>query len=88
MLVDESKGTGVLSTSWPKPPEDYDIGYAGGIGPINIERVLKEVQVAGAGRSIWIDMESSLRSMKNGKDIFDLEKCHECIRATCAVFFS
>jgi len=88
MLVDESKGTGVLSTSWPKPPENYDIGYAGGIGPVNIKKVLREVQVAGAGRSIWIDMESSLRSTKNGQDIFDLEKCRECISATCAAFCS
>lgn len=30
MLMDESKGTGVLASSWPKPPAEYDIGYAGG----------------------------------------------------------
>ena len=26
-------------------------------------------------RGIWIDMESSLRSETNGRDVFDLEKC-------------
>jgi phosphoribosylanthranilate isomerase len=83
MLVDESKGTGVLASSWPSPPKEYRIGYAGGIGPHNIERVLQDVLKAGNGHDIWIDMESSLRSMKNGKDVFDLDKCYQCIAATC-----
>lgn len=84
MLVDESKGTGVLASSWPTPPAEYEIGYAGGIGPDNIETVLNDVMLAGNGRDIWIDMESSLRSTKNGKDIFDLDKCYEVIDAVCA----
>ena len=83
MLVDESKGTGVAASSWPSPPSEYDIGYAGGIGPDNIEKVLKDVIQASMGRPIWIDMESSLRSNKNGKDVFDLDKCMEVINATC-----
>lgn len=83
MLVDESKGTGVASTSWPTPPSNYEIGYAGGIGPSNIRQVLTEVQAVAGGRSIWIDMESSLRSIKNGKDVFDLDKCYEVIDAAC-----
>ena len=83
MLVDESKGTGVLASSWPSPPEGYDIGYAGGIGPANIQAVLKDVATAANGRDIWVDMESSLRSNKNGKDVFDLDKCYQCIEAVC-----
>ena len=83
MLVDESKGTGVAASCWPSPPENYQIGYAGGIGPHNINKVLKDVIQAGKGNTIWIDMESSLRSTKDGKDIFDLSKCFEVIKATC-----
>jgi len=83
MLVDESKGTGVLATSWPTPPDEFDIGYAGGIGPSNIRKVVEEVLIVGNGRKIWIDMESSLRSNKNGKDVFDLDKCFQCIEAVC-----
>jgi len=83
MLVDESKGTGVLASSWPTPPDEYEIGYAGGIGPNNIEKVLEDVLTAGNGREIWIDMESSLRSEKNGQDVFDLDKCYEVITAVC-----
>lgn len=83
MLVDESKGTGVLASSWPSPPEGYNIGYAGGIGPANIQTVLKDVTTAAQGRDMWIDMESSLRSTKDGKDVFDLDKCYQCIEAVC-----
>lgn len=83
MLLDESKGTGVLASSWPAPPPEYEIGYAGGIGPDNIKSVLDNVSAAAAGRSVWIDMESRLRSEKNGKDIFDLDKCYQVILAVC-----
>jgi hypothetical protein len=83
MLVDESKGTGVAAESWPSPSPDYEIGYAGGIGPDNIESVLREVVKVAQGRKFWIDMESSLRSTKNGQDVFDLDKCYGVIEATC-----
>jgi hypothetical protein len=83
MLLDESKGTGVLASSWPEPPTEYKIGYAGGIGPDNITSVLGDVSVAAAGREVWIDMESRLRSEKNGKDVFDLDKCYQVIDAVC-----
>ena len=82
-LLDESKGTGVLASSWPNPPTQYEIGYAGGIGPHNISKVLDDILEAGNGREIWIDMESSLRSTKNNKDVFDLDKCYEVIAAVC-----
>jgi phosphoribosylanthranilate isomerase len=87
MLVDESKGTGVTATSWPSPVDDYELGYAGGIGPHNIEKILQDVAEAGQGRAIWIDMESSLRSTKNGKDVFDLDKCYQVVEAACEMGF-
>ena len=90
MLVDESKGTGQApAKSWPSPPSSYpryEIGYAGGIGPHNIQSVLPAVlqAAAGGGRdSVWIDMESSLRSIKDGKDVFDLDKCYTVIDEVC-----
>jgi len=84
MLLDESKGTGVLASSWPQPPENHGIGYAGGIGPSNIKSVLQDVMVASNGKEIWIDMESSLRTIdESGQDIFDLNKCFQCIDAVC-----
>lgn len=87
MLVDESKGTGTLMTTWPSPPQEFDIGYAGGIGPANVAQVLDDVSDAARGREIWVDMESSLRSMKNNKDVFDLDKCYAVIDVVCRAGF-
>ncbi len=65
-------------------------GYAGGIGPSTIDNVLVAVGRAMpddlSATPAWIDMESSLRTLvvKNKEctefaDIFDLNKCMECI---------
>lgn len=89
MLLDESKGTGVLRASkWPVPSSSlYKIGYAGGIGPKNVssvlEDIIKAVDESESVDSFWIDMESSLRSVKNEKDIFDLDKCYDVIDKVC-----
>ena len=85
MLVDESKGTGVLASSWPSPPKEYNIGFAGGIGPKNVKSVLQNLlkSTSEGDRTFWIDMESSLRSNKDGIDIFDLDKCYKCIEIVC-----
>jgi hypothetical protein len=87
MLMDESKGTGKAMSTWPTPPlpADYEIGYAGGIGPETIAHVLVKVieHRAATGRSVWVDMESRLRSIKNDRDVFDLDKCYQVIDAVC-----
>jgi hypothetical protein len=90
MLLDESKGTGVLPKTWPPIPPDttYKIGYAGGIGPSNVSEVLSKIREAVAevgdkDGGFWIDMESSLRSQKDGQDVFDLDKCYTVIMEVC-----
>lgn len=87
MLLDESKGTGVLPNEWPPIPPDtpYKVGYAGGIGPSNVSEVLGKIQASNADTptAIWIDMESSLRSTKNDHDVFDLDKCYRVILDVC-----
>lgn len=91
MLVDESKGTGVLSSQWPVPKSSlYKTGYAGGLGPSNVATVLPEIckavkQAPPDRRVFWIDMESSLRSVKDGKDVFDLDKCFSVIEQVCSL---
>jgi hypothetical protein len=86
MLMDESKGTGVLSKFWSTPPEVCSIGYAGGIGPDNIKRVLNDISLVAGGKEVWIDMETSLRTVDaNGKDSFDLNKCIRCIDSVCKI---
>jgi hypothetical protein len=85
MLYDESKGTGVAAASWPSPPSDmsYNVGYAGGIGLHNVRDVLRSIQQVAGDQTFWIDMESSLRSIRNDQDAFDLDKCFQVIVAVC-----
>jgi hypothetical protein len=88
MLCDESKGMGISAkASWPVPSVEYKVGYAGGIGPHNIEQVLIDVATIAEGNTVWIDMESSLRSIKDAQDVFDLDKCYQVINATCQAGF-
>ena len=83
-LFDESKGTGTLLQEFVTPPTDVAVGYAGGLGPANIAIVLPKILAAAKGSSVWIDMESSLRSTLNGADVFDVYKCYEVIEKTAA----
>lgn len=76
-LFDCSGGRGILAESWPAPPlHEYGkpifCGYAGGLGPDNIEEELQKIESVVGDAEIWVDMESKLR---NSKDEFDLEKC-------------
>lgn len=87
LLVDESKGRGVTTSNWPNPTPGYRTGYAGGLGPVNIATKLPEIAAAAAENSFWIDMESSLRSTKNGADVFDLDKCYTVIETACTLGF-
>lgn len=70
-LFDASGGAGVLPESWPKYPGYYS-GYAGGLSPANIEKQLKSIESVVQDNTIWIDVESKVRS--NNDIIFDLEK--------------
>lgn len=97
LLLDESKGTGILPKEWPPIPAGssggtYKIGYAGGMGPSNVSEVLSKIKpvveaAAPDQTGFWIDMESGVRSTKNGRDVFDLDKCYEVIVAVCDMGF-
>eukprot|EP00302_Diacronema_sp_CCMP2436_P001996 CAMPEP_0179842764 /NCGR_PEP_ID=MMETSP0982-20121206/3310_1 /TAXON_ID=483367 /ORGANISM="non described non described, Strain CCMP 2436" /LENGTH=250 /DNA_ID=CAMNT_0021727077 /DNA_START=254 /DNA_END=1006 /DNA_ORIENTATION=+ len=76
VLFDESMGTGVLSP-FPPPLAGVRCGFAGGLGPANIEETLRALLVDGS--SFWVDMESSLRTRtEDGTDVFDVSKCFAC----------
>jgi len=88
-LFDESKGTGVISEGYPTQPANVKVGYAGGLGPTNLTAQIKKMQIAAPGRSIWCDMESSLRTIvkKDGKeeDICDMDKILSCMQQVIAL---
>ncbi|OWK34248.1 hypothetical protein FRUB_10219 [Fimbriiglobus ruber] len=84
-LVDASGGRGISPEEGPAPIA-RSTGYAGGIGPANVAGVLHKLkQVVGITDTIWIDMESSLRTKTSNGDVFDLDKC-EAVLEACKPF--
>jgi len=84
MLFDDSMGLGVSTTSWPAPPPSGSalrFGYAGGLSPSNLAHQLSLIEATAPGRSLWVDMETSLRTvLKDDSDIFDANKAMACVR--------
>lgn len=74
-FYDMSGGRGVLSENYPEPI-DYYCGFAGGLGPDNLENELNKIKQVCKNKTIWIDMESSIR---NSDDKIDVEKIKTCI---------
>lgn len=82
-LFDGSGGTGITPKYWPKPiyswrtsPYFIPHGYAGGLGPHNLEEQLVLIEEASNDTPIWIDMESGVRTDNK----FDLEKVVKCLQ--------
>ena len=65
-LFDESKGRGTLAANWPGVAEAAGVpfGYAGGLGPENVAAQLARMALAAHGAPVWVDMESSLRTVR------------------------
>lgn len=74
ILWDPSGGRGVRGDTWPYPPYGIPIGFAGGITPDNVSRVLSEL--AARRHQYWIDMESGVRDLS---DAFDLAKVRDVL---------
>jgi phosphoribosylanthranilate isomerase len=84
-LFDASGGNGLSPIEWPSPFETksgYTLlnGYAGGLGPENVDAELHKLAKINEKSEIWIDMESKLRT--DGK--FDLEKCKQVLKSVKA----
>jgi hypothetical protein len=81
ILFDRSHGTGVLSGTWPAPYRTIATGYAGGLGPDNLQEQLDRInRVVPVNVPIWVDMETKLRSPDNLT--FDLDKCQRVVEIT------
>ena len=79
-LFDPSGGQGVDSLDmWPPPPRGRAVGYAGGIGPDNIEEALAFTRRYPDER-LWLDMQRKLRDESNR---FDMRKA----RIVCQAAF-
>lgn len=76
-LFDGSLGKGVKPEQWQAPVLNKFCGYAGGLSPDNIEAELVKISQVTQGHTIWIDMESGIRS----EDQFDLHKANKILEA-------
>lgn len=76
-LFDGSLGKGVKPEQWEAPVFNKFCGYAGGLSPDNIEGELVKIAQVTQGHTIWIDMESGIRS----NDQFDLQKAKKILEA-------
>ncbi len=81
LLVDSSGGRGISPEEWPEiPVTGMRVGFAGGLGPDNIEAELHKIERVAAGKRVWVDMEQKLR---DEDDWFDLDKMFQCFFALC-----
>ena len=63
VLFDCSGGKGIEIRKYPDPiVEGAMCGYAGGIGPDNIEKVIKEINEKYPKLNFWLDMETNVRT--------------------------
>lgn len=81
-LFDQSHGEGVLPTTYPQPLGEL-CGYAGGLGPDNLQEQLQRLETQVGDRSVWVDMETRVR---NDQEEFDLNKVNQCIDIAAPYF--
>lgn len=81
VLFDASGGRGLERSEWPKHLGDWTCGYAGGLGPDNLQRELPRIAAAAGSFPYWIDMESKLR---DEDDRFSLPLARQALEAVLA----
>lgn len=74
-LHDTSGGYGIATEQWLPPVGDY-CGYAGGLVPETLEKSLQSIAAVVGGTSIWIDMQSGVRTDER----LDLDKVRQVLK--------
>ena len=91
-LYDTSGGAGLLPGAWPihgyADPDNPEwllyCGYAGGLGPDNLEEQLRRIEDAcSPGSRVWIDMERRVRS--DDDSVLDLSKVRRVLEIASKV---
>jgi hypothetical protein len=81
-LFDLSHGAGVLPEHWPDLLKDIPCGYAGGLGPDNLEEQIMKIEAKAGATKIWIDMETKVFTTEGAVTYFDLSKVEECLHVS------
>lgn len=76
VLFDGSGGRGVCPEKWEGALSDVPHGYAGGLGPDNLEIELRNIMSV-ASPGWWVDMESKLRDERDQFDLGTARRCAE-----------
>lgn len=82
-LFDLSGGAGIVPNEWHFPlkynnsTELIYCGYAGGLGPDNLEDQLRRIENVVGDHTIWIDMETKVRSKNDS--VFDIDRVETCL---------
>lgn len=79
-LLDASGGAGIDTPIDIITSPGVHIGYAGGMGPENIEKKLRTLLEAEENNEIWIDMETRVRSVTTDGEWFDLDKVESVLK--------
>ena len=83
VLFDASGGRGLEPFGWPTAPANTKMGFAGGIGPENVRRVIGEIIARNPTiGDFWIDMESGVRDLC---DHFDLRRVREVLEQVALI---
>lgn len=78
-LLDRSHGAGIMPKEWPSRHPLICCGWAGGLGPENLEAEIPRIQVnALKSFGFWIDMETNVRT-DDGQRL-DLERVNQCLQ--------
>jgi phosphoribosylanthranilate isomerase len=85
-LFDTSGGAGILPEKWVAPAEGFPCGYAGGLGPDNVEQQIQKIEAV-CNKPFWIDMERRVRSADDSRLDMDavrnvLERSQKFVNAT------
>jgi len=74
LFFDISAGTGITPENWPAPPRisaeerashqstRWWVGFAGGLGPHNLEHTLERLETLAPDGEFWCDMETKVRT--------------------------
>lgn len=77
-FFDPSLGEGRSPTHWPSVPSDLPCGYGGGLGPNNLCSELTRIEGVVGESTIWVDMETHVRT-EDGMHL-DFGKVRQCLK--------
>ena len=87
-LFDQAEVQDPAQKKWPKGVNRFaGCGYTGGLGPDNIYKQLSPIlSAAQTAERWWVEIDSSLRTAEQERDVFSLARCKRTIREFDAFF--